>query len=129
MFEGRLIIECPALEALAAAIARGAMAAPATPSAPPAPAAPMAPPIQMTAPIQAPPPVTPAPVVAPTAPAPSFTLEQVGKAGADLITADPTKMSGLLALLKQFDAPSVQHLKPDQLGAFATALRGLGAKI
>ncbi|MCI9273742.1 MAG: hypothetical protein HFE39_07280 [Clostridiales bacterium] len=65
---------------------------------------------------------------APTA-APSFTVEQVGKAGADLLAADPGKMPELLGLLNQFGAQAITELKPDQIGAFATALRGLGAKI
>lgn len=71
---------------------------------------------------------SPAPAV-PTTAAPAITLEQLGKAGADLITADPGKMPQLMALLQQFGVPSLQHLRPDQIGACATALRGLGAKI
>lgn len=69
------------------------------------------------------------PVSAPIAEAPSYTLAQVGKAGADLIAAHPEKMQALMALLQQFGVPSVQALKPDQVGAFATALRGLGATL
>lgn len=65
----------------------------------------------------------------PTASAPSFTLAQVGKAGADLIAANPGKMPELLGLLQQYGVPAVTELKPEQLGPFATALRGLGAKI
>lgn len=71
---------------------------------------------------------TAAPVV-PTAPAPSITLEQVGKAGADLIAANPAKMQELLALLKQFGVPAITELKPEQLGPFATALRALGGNL
>lgn len=71
----------------------------------------------------------PAAPVAPVAAAPSFTREQIGKAGADMLAANPAKMPELMALLQQFDAPAVTELKPEQLGAFATALRGLGAKI
>lgn len=74
-----------------------------------------------TVPVQAP--------VVPVAPAPVFTIEQVGKAGADLIAADPTIMPKLLALLEQFGVQAVAELKPDQTGPFATALRGLGGKI
>lgn len=69
------------------------------------------------------------PVSAPIAAAPSYTLDQVGKAGADLIVEHPEKMQALTTLLQQFGVASVQALKPDQLGAFATALRGLGAKL
>lgn len=65
----------------------------------------------------------------PLAQAPTFTLEQVSKAGADLITAQPAKMSELMGLLAQFGVQTVNALKPEQLGAFATALRGMGAQI
>ena len=61
--------------------------------------------------------------------APSYTLEQVAKAGADLIGQHPEKMTALMGLLQQFNVPAVQALKLDQLGAFATELRGLGASI
>ncbi len=65
----------------------------------------------------------------PLAQAPSFTLEQVSKAGADLITAQPGKMQELMGLLAQFGVQTVNALRSDQLGAFATALRGMGAQI
>lgn len=97
----------------------------------PTPAAPIA-----KAPTEPAPPVAPPPVAAvsvptavPVAATPAITLEQVAKAGADLISAAPAKMPELLALLKQFGVPAVNALKPEQIGAFATALRGLGAKI
>lgn len=97
----------------------------------PAPPAPIA-----QAPIEPAPPVTPPPAAAapiptavPVAAAPAITLEQVAKAGAELIGTTPAKMPELFALLKQFDAPAVNALKPEQIGPFATALRGLGAKI
>lgn len=66
---------------------------------------------------------------APLAHAPAFTLEQVSKAGADLITAQPARMQELMGLLAQFGVQTVNALRPDQLGAFATALRGMGAQI
>lgn len=107
----------------------------------PAPTAPVAP-IQVTpvAPIPAAPviPAQAAPVAdkpaAPAAPvpistAPTFTVEQVGKAGADLIAAQPGKMQELWALLAQYKVPAITSLTPEQLGPFATALRGMGAKI
>ena len=65
----------------------------------------------------------------PLAQAPTFTLEQVSKAGADLITAQPAKMQELMGLMAQFGVQTVNALRPDQLGAFATALRGMGAQI
>lgn len=87
-------------------------------------AAPTMPPV--SAPIATP---TMPPVSAPVAAAPSYTLDQVGKAGADLIAGHPEKMQALRTLLQQFGVPAVQALKPDQIGAFATALRGLGAAL
>ena len=66
---------------------------------------------------------------APVAQAPTFTLEQVSKAGADLITAQPAKMQDLMALLQQYGVQTIQALPADKLGAFATALRGMGAQI
>lgn len=89
---------------------------------------------------QAPTPAAPAPTSptsypaspVPTAPAtqaPGFTLEQVGTAGANLMAAEPAKMQALLALLGQFGVSAIAELKPEQIGSFATALRGLGAKI
>lgn len=65
----------------------------------------------------------------PLAQAPTYTLEQVSKAGADLITAQPAKMQELMGLMAQFGVQTVNALRPDQLGAFATALRGMGAQI
>lgn len=71
-----------------------------------------------------------APVTAaPVAQAPTFTLEQVSKAGADLITAQPARMQDLMALLQQYGVQTIQALPADKLGAFATALRGMGAQI
>lgn len=70
----------------------------------------------------------PTPAV-PLSTAPSFTLEQVAKAGSDLLSAQPEKMPELLALLEQYGVRAVADLPADRLGAFATALRGLGAKL
>lgn len=52
-----------------------------------------------------------------------------GKAGADLVSQDAAKMPELLALLQKYGAQAITQLKPEQLGAFATELRGLGAKL
>jgi hypothetical protein len=38
-------------------------------------------------------------------------------------------MAELSALLQQFGVPAITELKPEQLGPFAIALRGLGARI
>lgn len=127
MIEARLIIEIPGLESLAAAIAnRNAQQPELQPAAPvtQAPAAPA--PAVYTPPVAAP---APMPSVVPTSPAPSFTAEQIGRAGAAMLEADPTKHPALMALLQQFGVPAIALLQPDQLGPFATALRGLGANI
>lgn len=75
----------------------------------------------------APAPATP-PVVAPTA-APTFTLAQVAKAGADLITVKPALQKELVELLSRFGAKTVKDLPQDRLGEFAAELRALGGKI
>ena len=72
---------------------------------------------------------TPSVTNVPLAQAPVFTLEQISKAGADLVTVQPAKMQELMGLMAQFGVQTVNALKPDQLGAFATALRGMGAQI
>lgn len=86
-----------------------------------------------SAPVQTAP--TPAPVAAPApAPAPAvpvtaptYTLDQIAKAGANLV--DAGKMEQLLALLTKYGVQAVTQLTPDQYGAFATELRALGAQI
>jgi hypothetical protein len=42
---------------------------------------------------------------------------------------DAGKQPQLLALLQQFKVQGLSQLQPGQFGAFATALRGMGAKI
>ena len=145
-----------AMEKLAQAIAQGHTGAPSVPVPPPMPAqvaaaAPTAHPAPAPAPVAAPvapapapvaaapvsgpqaalPGSTPAaaPIAAPVAPAPTYTVEQIGRAGADLATQAPGKMPELLALLQKYGARAITELKPEQLGAFATELRGLGAKL
>ncbi len=115
---------------LTAREAAPAPVAPQTPLAPPVYAQPgaVAPPAQL-APVQAAPVI---PIQAPAAPtvptsAPTYTLEQLATAGAALV--DAGKMGDLLTLLSQFGVAAITDLKLDQYGAFATALRGLGAKI
>ena len=99
--------------------------APVAPAPAPVAAAPVSGP-QATLPGSAP---AAAPIAAPVAPAPTYTVEQIGKAGADLATQAPGKMPELLALLQKYGARAITELKPEQLGAFATELRGLGAKL
>lgn len=100
---------------------------PAGPVSPPTSAVPVTP----TPPATAPAPSTPAPAVpvAPTTPSPGYTLEQLSTAGANLTRADPSKMAQLVALLQQYGVQAVTQLAPEHYGAFATALRGLGAAI
>lgn len=93
---------------------------------------PVAPAPVQTAPTPAAPPVTPMPTAAaPTSAvpvtAPTYTLDQIAKAGANLV--DAGKMEQLLALLTKYGVQAVTQLTPDQYGAFATELRALGAQI
>lgn len=152
MFEARITIESPELVAainnLAAAIG-GAKAitdrfpAPTPMQAPPpaqvAPAPSFGVPVQsmpMPAPVAAPMP-GPAPVVnapinypapnVPLAQPPKYTVDQIMAAGATLM--DAGKVNELVNLLHSFGVQAVMDLKAEQLGAFATAMRELGAKI
>lgn len=77
----------------------------------------------------APQPAEPEAPKAPVAPAPTYTMEQVSRAGAELISADSGKLPQLRELLQKYGVPAVSELKPDQLGSFATELRALGAQI
>lgn len=182
MFEAKLTITAPGLEAalnnLAAAIAGAKAAAPtpnqmppqgptapmptqAPPQAPanPTPAAPSAAPTS-TAPPAAPMagptsayPSNPAPGPIPTAAAgfpgpaptpvpqasplpqaglplggpPQYTVDQIMQAGATLM--DAGKVTELTNLLHSFGVQAVMDLKPEQLGAFATEMRKMGAAI
>ena len=110
-----------------------------------APAAPVGPapvtPTQTPAPTATPPVAAPAPTVgqtsaapgntpAPTVPvtgAPTYTLDQISRAGASLV--DAGKMQQLLELLGRYGVQAVTQLKPEQYGTFATELRALGAQI
>ena len=94
------------------------------------PAAPAPQPVEPEAPkAPVPQPVEPEAPKAPVAPAPTYTLEQVSRAGAELISADSGKLPQLRELLQKYGVPAVSELKPDQLGSFATELRALGAQI
>lgn len=116
----------------APAPAPAAPAAPVNPTPAPAPVNPAPAPAPVAAAPVAGPQVTPpgnAPATAPVAAAPTYTVEQIGKAGADLVSQDAAKMPGLLALLQKYGVQAITQLKPEQLGAFATELRELGAKL
>ena len=95
--------------------------APAAPVAPVAPAAPTAP-------------AAPAAPTAPAAPAAPVPTTQVSYKPDDLARAamslmDSGRQPALISLLGQFGVVSIPDLRPEQYGAFATALRGMGAQI
>ena len=118
--------------------------------APPTPA-PIATPSPVPAPATIAPPVTPAPATAPipspnalpgqtviasptnppAAPtgAPTYTLDDITRAGADFIVRYPGKQAELNALFPQFGITTLAELRPDQMGPFATAMRALGVSI
>lgn len=155
MLEAKIIIEIPglaeALNNLATALSGAknitySMAAPqrddapvnaaATTTAPSIPVQSTAPavpasavPVQQSAPAA---PVAPAPVnfpapSVPLAEPPKYTVDQIMAAGASLM--DAGKVNDLLNLLHSFGVQAVMDLKPEQLGAFATEMRKLGAKL
>lgn len=136
MLEAKITIEAPALSQaisdLAQAIRDSRAALPQTH----ANAVPMTQPQQAAANVvpmaqQAPVPTAPqqpAPAAAvPLAQPPQYTVDQIMAAGAQLM--DAGKVNDLINLLHSFGVQAVMDLKPDQLGAFATALREMGAKI
>lgn len=138
MIEIKVTVDIPALDRLTAKLdayiaAKGADVKVAT--APPvipytAPDMPMPDPntVQptVTTPVVAP---APAPVVPPVTAAPAFTLAQVAKAGAELLTAKPALIPQLQELLKKYGAQTAQELPLDRLGEFAAELRAMGARI
>ena len=136
MFEIRVTISCPDLLAAAKLLARNsipeAVEAPATPAVetPAAPAPVSVPAVPATStPVNTANPVPAAAPVVPLSQGPTYTLAQIAKAGADLISQNPGLMPQVNALLAQYGVQAVTDVKPEHYGAFATALRGLGAKI
>lgn len=149
MFEVKITLEAPQLAAsiehLATALyaQHGLSAAPAVQAPAPAqqpapapaqqPATTTPPPAMPTAPTAAPAPVAPnSPAVPPAAgmplaPPPQYTVDQIMQAGATLM--DAGKVQELMNLLHSFGVNAVMDLKPEQLGAFATEMRKLGAQI
>ena len=99
-------------------------AAPATPVQPTAPVA-LAQPAAPTTPIQA---ALMAPVQA-TVPTTSVTYTPDDLARAAFALMDSGRQQELIGLLQQFGVNAIPELKPEQFGAFATALRGMGAQI
>lgn len=93
------------------------------------------PPVQQATPVTPPSvqtqqtPVTPPPVqqtLVQTA-APSYTADDLARAAMTLM--DSGRQGDLINLLAQFGTDALTHLPQEQYGAFATALRGLGAPI
>lgn len=79
-------------------------------------------PVQHTAPVQT---QVTQPQVATTAQ--TYTLDDLSRAAMPLM--DNGKQDMLLNLIAQFGVASLPELPPEQYGAFATALRGMGAQI
>lgn len=106
-----------------------AVAAPVmSPIQPPAAPAPIVAAPIVAAPVQQPAaPVPVAPPVVPVAAAPTYNRDQIMTAGATLI--DAGKIGELMGLLNAFGVQAVTQLKQEQLGAFATEMRKLGAQI
>ena len=70
-----------------------------------------------TAPVQAPVPTTSV----------TYTPDDLARAAFTLM--DSGRQQELIGLLQQFGVNAIPELKPEQYGAFATALRGMGAQI
>lgn len=105
--------------------------APVAPKAPAAPAAPTTPPVP-TAPVSPGTQAVPAALAAQGTSAvptvqPAYALDDLARAGMTLV--DSGRQADLQQLLAQFRVASLPELPPAQYGAFATALRGLGAQI
>ena len=115
----------------------GQPAAPAQPVTPPAPAAqppaqpapaapaaptPVQPPAQQTPPVPAQQAQTAVPTTAPT-----YTLEDLGRAG--VAAQEMGKDAEVRALVASFGVSTLQELPETQYGAFAMALRSMGAPI
>ena len=110
---------------------------PAAPVAPVQPTAPVVPaqPAVPTTPVQAAAPMAPAQSVTPVAPTQAtvpttsvtYTPDDLARAAFALM--DSGRQQELIGLLQQFGVNAIPELKPEQFGAFATALRGMGAQI
>jgi outer membrane biosynthesis protein TonB len=105
--------------------------APVAPAPTPTPAEqPAAVPMPQPAPVAAP---VPAPAATPEQPAPvpttqqTYTMEQLAVAATQLV--DAGRREELVGLLGQFGVQALTALPKEQYGAFATALRQMGAKI
>lgn len=116
---------------------------PVVPTQPVAPVAPVQPTMPMTS-VQPTAPVISTQPAVPTAPAQSvtpvtpntgystdhiryYTPDDLARAAFALM--DSGRQQELIGLLQQFGVNAIPELKPEQFGAFATALRGMGAQI
>lgn len=141
-----ITVHCPEMAQLAEALNRlGTLPSAVAPAEPtpavvpgPMPSAPAANVIVATEPRAAVPaavPTAPAPASVPATPvanvpvaAPSaYTLEQLSLAGRQL--ADAGRMTEVQQLVAQFGAQTMMQIPPEKYGEFATALRGMGARI
>ena len=88
-------------------------------------------PMPTPAPTPAIPSPAPVPAPAPAIPtgAPTYSIDDIARAGAALAQQGPDKITALTGLLQQFGLQAVTQLRPEQMGPFVTALRGLGAQI
>lgn len=105
---------------------------PASDPVPPTVAPELAPVAMIPTPVAAPAPdqAMTAPAAVPTAVATAvatYTMEQLAVAATQLV--DTGRRTELVSLLGQFGVPALTALPKDQYGAFATALRQMGAKI
>lgn len=142
-------IHLPEIAMLCQVISARPISETAKPAAAPAPAAtPVAAPVVVppttpapaqVAPASSPTP-TPAPAPTPAIPsaapasavptgAPTYSIDDIARAGAALAQQGPEKIAALTGLLQQFGLQAVTQLRPEQMGPFVTALRGLGAQI
>ena len=115
----------PVMQQAAAAPTQSVPTVPTTPvqsTAPVVPTQPTAP----TAPTQTATPVAPAQPAVPTT---SITYTPDDLARAAFALMDSGRQQELIGLLQQFGVNAIPELKPEQFGAFATALRGMGAQI
>lgn len=134
MLEIKITIEAPdlakAISSLAAVLNQRQVqtAVPITPALPESAPAQNSTSVQSSAPVQNEVPAqSESPVNVPVAQPPQYTIEQIMQAGATLM--DAGKANELIELLRSFGVQAVMDLKQEQLGAFATAMRELGAKI
>lgn len=121
LFSGQA--DVPAQAAVPTASAAPTLAA--APSTPVAPTAPMYTPAP-TAPVQSPAPAAPVQAAVPTS-TPQYKLDDLATAAMTLM--DSGRQADLQGLLARFGVEALPALPPAQYGAFATALREMGAQI